>query len=174
MIVVSSTERGHAGRVLPGGTAERLLHGSPCAVALAPHGYVRTPIAIVAAGFVDSPEGHAALADAHMLAARADATLRVITVLHPSNARDAPSAERDAASARARARGPPPHHRRCHAERGAQRPPAGVAVEPEIPRRRSRRRAAARVRARRAARLRLPRLQPRSAACCPAASRAGS
>jgi nucleotide-binding universal stress UspA family protein len=92
-IVVGSTTRGHIGRVMPGSTAERLLHGSPCAVALAPRNYVRAPMANVAAGFVDSPEGHAALAVAHMLAGRAHARLRVIAVLHSSSALDAPTTE---------------------------------------------------------------------------------
>lgn len=83
MIVVGSTRRGRTGRVLPGSTAERLLHGAPCPVALAPHGYVRTSVDEIAIGFVDSPEGHAALAVAHMLAGRAGARLRVIAALHP-------------------------------------------------------------------------------------------
>ena len=39
LIVVGSTHTGRAGRVLPGSTAERLLHGSPCPVAVAPKGY---------------------------------------------------------------------------------------------------------------------------------------
>ena len=37
--VVGSTHRGALGRVRPGSTGERLLSGSPCAVAVAPHGY---------------------------------------------------------------------------------------------------------------------------------------
>jgi nucleotide-binding universal stress UspA family protein len=132
MIVVGSTARGHAGRVLPGSTAERLLHGSPCAVALAPRGYVRTPVDTVAVGFVDSPEGHAALAVAHMLAGRTDAKLRVIATLHPSSALDAPTTDST----------PPP---RGSALEGRHRAsveatlraalnalPAGVTVEPEL------------------------------------------
>jgi nucleotide-binding universal stress UspA family protein len=39
LVVVGSTRRGPAGRVLPGSTAERLLHGSSCPVAIVPHGY---------------------------------------------------------------------------------------------------------------------------------------
>ncbi len=85
MIVVGSTGRGQTGRVLPGSTAERLLHGAPCSVALAPRGYVRTPLDAIAVGFVDSPEAHAALAVAHMLAGRAGARLRVIVALHPTS-----------------------------------------------------------------------------------------
>ena len=84
MIVVGSTGRGRSGRVLPGSTAERLLHGAPCPVALAPRGYVRAPVDAIAVGFVDSPEGHAALAVAHMLAGRAGARLRVIAALDPT------------------------------------------------------------------------------------------
>ncbi|MDA0164967.1 universal stress protein [Solirubrobacter ginsenosidimutans] len=83
LIVVGSTGRGVAGRVLPGSTAERLLHGAPCPVALAPHGYRQTPIQTVAVGFVDTPEGHAALAAAHQLSARAGARLRVVMALRP-------------------------------------------------------------------------------------------
>ena len=41
LIVVGSTHTGRAGRVLPGSTAERLLHGSPCPIAVAPKGYTR-------------------------------------------------------------------------------------------------------------------------------------
>ena len=41
LIVVGSTHTGRAGRVLPGSTAERLLHGAPCPVAVAPKGYAR-------------------------------------------------------------------------------------------------------------------------------------
>jgi nucleotide-binding universal stress UspA family protein len=84
MIVVGSTGRGRTGRVLPGSTAERLLHGSPCPVVLAPQGYVPAPLATIAVGFVDSPEGRAALAVAHTLAGRAGARLRVIAALHLS------------------------------------------------------------------------------------------
>jgi hypothetical protein len=41
MIVAGSSHRGPAGRVVPGGVGERLLHAAPCAVALAPRGYAR-------------------------------------------------------------------------------------------------------------------------------------
>ena len=43
LIVVGSTHTGRAGRVLPGSTAERLLHGSPCPVAVAPKDYAERP-----------------------------------------------------------------------------------------------------------------------------------
>src|SRR5262245_52473750 len=89
LIVVGSTHRGRAGRVLPGSTAERVLHGAECAVALAPKGYRRRPIGTVAVGFVDTVEGRAALAAAHELARRAGARLRAIAALHPRERQDA-------------------------------------------------------------------------------------
>jgi nucleotide-binding universal stress UspA family protein len=89
LIVVGSTDRSRAGRVLVGSTAERLIQGSPCPVALAPQGYEVRKIGTIAVGFVDSPEGHEALAAAHALAARSQARLRVVSVLHPSGGLDA-------------------------------------------------------------------------------------
>jgi nucleotide-binding universal stress UspA family protein len=81
LLVVGSTARGPLGRVLPGSTAERLLHGASCPVALAPSGYRRSALGTIAVGFVDTPEGQAALGAAHALAARAGARLRAIAVL---------------------------------------------------------------------------------------------
>src|SRR3954451_22633553 len=48
LIVVGSTSRGGAEHVLIGSTAERLLHGAPCPVALAPRGYVGTAMETIA------------------------------------------------------------------------------------------------------------------------------
>jgi nucleotide-binding universal stress UspA family protein len=116
LIVVGSTARGSAGRVLPGSTAERLLHGAPCPVALATHGYVRAPVQTIAVGFVDSPEGQAALASAHLLATRAGAKLRVIAALHPSGGLDA-----------VKAQGTPPP--RAHALEGRHRAAVEAALK---------------------------------------------
>ena len=44
LIVVGSTHTGRAGRVTPGSTAERLLHGSPCPVAVAPKNYAHETV----------------------------------------------------------------------------------------------------------------------------------
>ncbi len=132
LIVVGSTKRGRAGRVLPGSTAERVLHGAECAVALAPKGYRKRPVETVAVGFVDTLEGHAALAAAHELARRAGARLRAISVLHPSGELDAALAEGT----------PPPkshllqgHHRAEHLaalDRAVASLPPGVEVESEL------------------------------------------
>jgi nucleotide-binding universal stress UspA family protein len=132
LLVVGSTGRAATGRVLPGSTAERLLAGSPCPVALAAHGYRREPVRTVAVGFADTPEGHAALTAAHALAHRAGAKLRVIAAVHASGAADAAFAE-----------GTPPlrgvtlegHHRAEHETAMAQAVtalPAGVEIEQEL------------------------------------------
>lgn len=41
VIVVGATHRKALGRVVPGTTADRILHGAPCAIAVAPVGYAR-------------------------------------------------------------------------------------------------------------------------------------
>jgi nucleotide-binding universal stress UspA family protein len=81
LLVVGSTRRGTAGRILPGSTAERLMHGAPCAIAVVPHGWQpRGGVETVGVAYVDSPEGREALHGAHALARSAGATLRVLTV----------------------------------------------------------------------------------------------
>jgi nucleotide-binding universal stress UspA family protein len=79
LLVVGSTERGGVGRVLPGSTAERLMHGAPCPLAVVPrswrrHGGPR----VIGVGYVDTAEGHDALDNALALARRARAKLRVL------------------------------------------------------------------------------------------------
>jgi len=80
LIVVGSAHHGHAGRVFLGGTAERLLHGSPCPVAIAPVGYAvrsdREP-AVVGCGYDGSVSAQHALEAARHMAAATGAHLRV-------------------------------------------------------------------------------------------------
>ena len=85
LIVVGSTHTGRAGRVLPGSTAERLLHGSPCPVAVAPKGYAEhaRPPRIIGCGFDGSGESRQALDTAHRIAAANGARLRAIRVFRP-------------------------------------------------------------------------------------------
>ena len=80
--------RGPHGRVRPGGTAERLIGGSPCPVAIVPHGFARPEggMQLVAAAYAPTPEGHAALNAAARLARAFGARLRVVRVLDPSHA----------------------------------------------------------------------------------------
>ena len=81
LIVVGSTHRGAIGRVLPGSTGERLMHGSPCPVAIAPRGYAAEgPIGVVGVGYDASDESEAALRAACRVARTFNAHLRVIRV----------------------------------------------------------------------------------------------
>ena len=84
LIVVGSTRTGRMGRVLPGSTAERLLHGAPCPVAVAPVGYrdaVDHPLRRIGVAFDGSDEARAALRAGVVLAASSGAQLDVVTVL---------------------------------------------------------------------------------------------
>ena len=86
LIVLGSSHRRAVGRAALGTVADRLLHGAPCAVAVAPAGHAQREdreLGVVGAAFDGSPEARLALRSAHALAARADADLRVITVLEP-------------------------------------------------------------------------------------------
>ncbi len=85
LIVVGSTHTGRAGRVLPGSTAERLLHGAPCPVAVAPKGYVDRPAqpTVIGCGYDGSPSSRHALEEAGRLAEATGAHLRVIRVFEP-------------------------------------------------------------------------------------------
>jgi nucleotide-binding universal stress UspA family protein len=82
LIVVGSTHRGPVGRVLPGSTAERLLHGSSCPVAIVPRDYREHDGAIrtIGVGYDGLDESEAALDSACELARRLGARLRVIRV----------------------------------------------------------------------------------------------
>lgn len=119
LVVLGSTNRESIGRVVSGSTAERLLNGAPCCVALAPRGYARLAFSdvatvppshpqadaslppagelrVLAVAFDGSAEATVALKLAADLGMRAEATLRVIAVDHPPSA--SPSAEAAAAA----------------------------------------------------------------------------
>jgi nucleotide-binding universal stress UspA family protein len=84
LLVVGSTNRGAVGRVLVGSTAERLMHGAPCPIAIIPHGWqAGAGLNTLGVAFVDTDEGHEALRGAHALARRAGAKLRVLTAVKP-------------------------------------------------------------------------------------------
>jgi nucleotide-binding universal stress UspA family protein len=83
LVVVGSTHRGPVGRVLPGSTAERLLHGSPCPVAIVPRGYrtsAHVEVRTIGVGYDGSDESEAAVETAVELARRLGAALRVFHV----------------------------------------------------------------------------------------------
>jgi nucleotide-binding universal stress UspA family protein len=88
MVVAGSHRSGAIGRVASGGTAERLLHGSGCPVAVAPRGYrkrVTDKLRRIGVAFVDTPDGREAVRHAADLAARSGlplTALSVVTVHH--------------------------------------------------------------------------------------------
>jgi nucleotide-binding universal stress UspA family protein len=87
LLVVGSTHRGSVGRLLPGSTAERLMHGAPCSIAVVPHGWQeRGKLNPLGVAYARTDEGREALRAAHALARRAAATLRVLTAVKPSAA----------------------------------------------------------------------------------------
>ncbi len=82
LLVVGAAAREASGRGRLGSTGRRLLHGSPCPVALVPAGWAeRAQFASIGVGYVDTPEGNAALREAHALARRTGAVLRVVHVM---------------------------------------------------------------------------------------------
>lgn len=87
MLVLGSSRRGAVGRVLPSAVTDRLLHGAPCPVAIAPSGFSMTDAErgpdVIGAAFIDAPDGHNALAMASMLAGSAHAQVCVLTVGEP-------------------------------------------------------------------------------------------
>lgn len=85
MIVAGSPHRGAVGRVLIGSVADGLLHGAPCAVAVAPRGYAREQRELrrIAVAYDGTPESTLALRRAEALAAAGCASLRILTAVAP-------------------------------------------------------------------------------------------
>jgi nucleotide-binding universal stress UspA family protein len=86
LIVLGSSHRGRLGRLLVGAVPERLLHGAPCAVAVAPRAFAersRRDLAVVAVAFDGSPESKQALAFARSAATDLGADLEVLAVVEP-------------------------------------------------------------------------------------------
>ncbi|MFC4071514.1 universal stress protein [Actinoplanes subglobosus] len=83
LIVVGSAAAAPKARTFAGSTAERLLAGSVCPVAVAPTGMPSPPgeLGRIGVAYVDTPDGRAALATAARLAARTRTPLRLITVV---------------------------------------------------------------------------------------------
>jgi nucleotide-binding universal stress UspA family protein len=83
LLVVGSARGGGPGRLLTGSTARRLLHGAPCALAVVPQRW-SAGLGTIGVAYVDNPEGREALRAAHVLARRAGARLRGVTVVKPA------------------------------------------------------------------------------------------
>ena len=85
LIVVGSSHHAGLGRVLAGSVAERVLHGAPCGVAVAPAGFRTNAggLGLIGVGFDGMPEAEAALFRAADLARAASARLRLLAVVEP-------------------------------------------------------------------------------------------
>ena len=86
LVVIGSAHHGKAGEIFAGSVAMGLLHGSPCSVAIAPHGYATQPpagITEIAVGFDGSPEAQMALDDALHLARASGAKVKIVVVAEP-------------------------------------------------------------------------------------------
>lgn len=71
VIVAGGSRRGALGRLVLGTTAESLVHGARCPVAVVPRGYIgEAPIERIGVELLDTPEGHDALRAATALARR--------------------------------------------------------------------------------------------------------
>jgi nucleotide-binding universal stress UspA family protein len=83
LVVVGSSSRGRVGRAMAGSVAERLLHGAPCAVCVAPSGLRDKQdfaLGVMGVCYDGSEEARAALEVGGYLAQRTDAVLRVLAV----------------------------------------------------------------------------------------------
>jgi nucleotide-binding universal stress UspA family protein len=84
VVVLGSRKSRGSRRTNPGSTAERLLQGSPTAVALVPWGYEAAgdhDLARVSVAYVDTADGRVALRAACTIAERLHATLEVVSVV---------------------------------------------------------------------------------------------
>ncbi len=88
VIVVGSGKAAPQQRLFAGSTAERLLAGSVCPVAVAPAGMTVLPgeLGRLGVAYVDTPDGRAALTEAAALARRVDTSLRLYTVVAEGDA----------------------------------------------------------------------------------------
>lgn len=83
LVVVGSSHHSRAGQVLAGNVGTALLHGSPCSVAIAPHGYAADAdprLEEIVVAYDGSPEAQMALEDAIALVRPSEALLKLVTV----------------------------------------------------------------------------------------------
>jgi nucleotide-binding universal stress UspA family protein len=83
LVVVGSSHHGRSERAIVGSTAERVVHGAPCPVAVVPGDFAGSGIETVGVAFLPSQEGGEALHAGAVIAAAAGAKLRVIALLKP-------------------------------------------------------------------------------------------
>ena len=86
LVVVGSSRHSKLGEILAGNVGLGLLHGAPCAVALAPRDYREQAdgsLRTIVVGFDGSHESGLALVDAIDLAKASDAQLKLVAVAEP-------------------------------------------------------------------------------------------
>lgn len=86
LIVAGSSRHGPIGQALAGNVGLALLHGSPCAIAIAPRGYreqTEPELSAIVVGLDGSDVAEQALLDGIDLARSADATLQLVAVAEP-------------------------------------------------------------------------------------------
>ena len=86
LLVVGSSKRGRLGQTLLGNVAVTLMHGSPCAVAVAPLGYAEHPdprLSAIVVGYDGSPESQLALEEGCKLARASGAPLKLVSAAEP-------------------------------------------------------------------------------------------
>jgi nucleotide-binding universal stress UspA family protein len=84
ILVLGSSRHGPVGRVTTGTGVARVVHGSPCAVAVVPHGWHLQPddkALTFGVAFDDGPEAREALVLAARLAEAPHASLRILTAV---------------------------------------------------------------------------------------------
>jgi nucleotide-binding universal stress UspA family protein len=85
LLVIGASHRGPVGRALLGGVGDRVVHGSPCPVAVAPRdfGAPADPVTSIGVGVDGSDESHAALEWATTFAESVGARLVIVDVVEP-------------------------------------------------------------------------------------------
>jgi nucleotide-binding universal stress UspA family protein len=85
LVVLGATRRSGAGRVIPGTTADAVIHGASCAVLVTPAGYAERPqtkpLGLVAAAIDGGPESRRVAHVAARIARGSSARLRLVTVV---------------------------------------------------------------------------------------------
>ena len=85
LLILGSDPRAEFGTVRAGRHAQQLLHGGPCAIAIAPRGYAvaAAPLRRIVAGYDGSPEAADAVRHALRIGAAAGSDVRVVTAVDP-------------------------------------------------------------------------------------------
>lgn len=89
LLVVGSSHRGIPGKVLIGDDTRAAFNGAPCAIAIAPHGYLMLERSLVriGVGYNATPESERALAAARAIAEHTGSRITAMWVISPEDVR---------------------------------------------------------------------------------------